>query len=300
MGAKMEYAIETRNLTKTYGKNRGVRDVNLKVEKGDIFGYLGPNGAGKSTTIRTLLGMIYPKSGEAFVFGKKTGEEQREILRRTGYMPSETMFYPSMRAGEVIRYAAKMRGMDCDAEAKGLIARLGVDVNKRVSELSLGNRKKISIVCALQHNPELLIFDEPTSGLDPLIQEVFFELLLERNREGVTCFLSSHVLPEVRKYCKHAGIIREGKLVASDTVDNLIHTNIRQVRLVIAEQEVQMCEDAIKNMLGVADYSRSGREMKFAYQGEIAFLLRTIRSFKVEDMLLEEPSLEDVFMHFYM
>ena len=207
---KRGIAISIQNLTKNYGKHRGVKNLSLQVEEGDIFGFLGPNGAGKSTTIRTILGLLHFQEGTVEVLGMDVRKQSEAVLREVGYMPSEAMFYPSMRVKDVIRFAADMRGMDCSKEAAMLCERLAVDVDKKIEELSLGNRKKVSIVCAMQHKPRLFIFDEPTSGLDPLIQAAFFGLIMEYNKQGASCFLSSHVLSEIKKYCKHAAIIREG------------------------------------------------------------------------------------------
>ena len=181
-----ESAISIQNLTKYYGKHKAVDGLSLNVERGDIFGFLGPNGAGKSTTIRSLLGLIAFQEGEAEILGMDVKTHHREILGKIGYMPSEAMFYPSMKVKEVIRFAADMRKLDCTAEAQMLCERLQVDQNKRIEELSLGNRKKVSIVCAMQHKPELFIFDEPTSGLDPLMQAEFFKLIMEYNKLGTT------------------------------------------------------------------------------------------------------------------
>lgn len=208
----MTNVIEIKNLTKSYGKNRGVIDVKLSVKEGDIFGFLGPNGAGKSTTIRSMLGFLKGYSGEIRIFGMDSIKEHEKIMANVGYMPSEAWFYSSMRVADVIRYAADVRKLDCSAEAEKICEKLKVDRNKRIKELSLGNRKKVSIVCAMQHRPKLFIFDEPTSGLDPLIQKNFFELINEYVSEGATCLLSTHVLSEVNKYCKNAAIMREGRL----------------------------------------------------------------------------------------
>ena len=213
----MENVIEIKNLTKSYGKNRGVIDVTLSVKQGDIFGFLGPNGAGKSTTIRSMLGFLKPNEGEIRILGMDSVKEHEKIMAKVGYMPSEAWFYGSMRVGDVIRYAADVRELDCSAEAEKLCERLKVDTHKRIGELSLGNRKKVSIVCAMQHKPGLFIFDEPTSGLDPLIQKKFFELINEYVKEGATCLLSTHVLSEVNKYCKNAAIMREGRLTLLDS-----------------------------------------------------------------------------------
>ena len=269
-------AISIQNLTKYYGKHKAVDGLSLNVEKGDIFGFLGPNGAGKSTTIRSLLGLIAFKEGEAEIFGMDVKTHRREILSKIGYMPSEAMFYPSMKVKEVIRFAADMRKLDCTAEAQMLCERLQVDQNKRIEELSLGNRKKVSIVCAMQHKPDLFIFDEPTSGLDPLMQAEFFKLIMEYNKQGTTCFLSSHVLSEIKKYCKHAAIIREGKLICTDTVENLTRTNTKRIRMI-----------------------RDGKEEDFVFKGDLNQLFAGFAGHNIEDIVIEEPELDEIFMHYY-
>ena len=214
----MSSVVEIKNLTKSYGKNRGVIDVSLSIEEGDIFGFLGPNGAGKSTTIRSMLGFLKINSGEIKILGMDSIKQHEEILRNVGYMPSEAWFYDSMKVKDVIKYAADVRGLDCSAEAEKLCERLKVDKDKKIKQLSYGNRKKVSIVCAMQHRPKLFIFDEPTGGLDPLMQRTFFELVGEYVDEGATCLLSTHVLTEVNKYCRHAAIMREGRLTMLDDV----------------------------------------------------------------------------------
>ncbi len=214
----MSSVVEIKNLTKSYGKNRGVIDVSLSIDEGDIFGFLGPNGAGKSTTIRSMLGFLRINSGEIKILGMDSVKEHEEILKNVGYMPSEAWFYDSMKVKDVIKYAADVRGLDCSAEAGKLCERLKVDKDKKIKQLSYGNRKKVSIVCAMQHRPKLFIFDEPTGGLDPLMQRTFFELVNEYVDEGATCLLSTHVLTEVNKYCRHAAIMREGRLSMLDDV----------------------------------------------------------------------------------
>lgn len=212
----MKNVIEIKGLTKTYGKNRGVTDVSFTVAEGDVFGFIGPNGAGKSTTIRSMLGFIKPDSGEIRILGYDSRKEHGKILAECGYMPSEAWFYGSMKVSDVIRYAADVRGMDCAEEAGIISEKLKLDTGRRIKELSLGNRKKVSIVCAMQHRPKLFIFDEPTSGLDPLIQKKFFELINGYVAQGATCLLSTHVLSEVNKYCKNAAIMRDGMLTMLD------------------------------------------------------------------------------------
>ena len=293
MNTENSRAIAIKNLTKTYGKNRGIDDVTFEVTKGEIFGFLGPNGAGKSTTIRCLLGLIRSTGGSAEVLGFDIVKGHSEIMKRIGYIPSETQFYPSMKVSEVIKFAADVRGMDCAEEASKLCERLKVDTKKRIEELSLGNRKKVGIVCAMQHKPELFIFDEPTSGLDPLIQAEFFELVKEYNQQGATCFLSSHVLSEVRKYCHRAAIIREGKLIACDTIENLAHTGAKFVRVEGADGAADIQLD------GMSKVTPTGNGVEFVYSGDMNLLLKALSEKDVKDLSIEEPSLEDVFMQYY-
>ena len=213
--------IRIDHLTKRYGRARGITDLTLHVPEGGCFGFIGPNGAGKSTTIRTLLGLLSPTSGTARVLGLDCVRERKGILAQVGYMPSEAMFYPDMRVDAVIRLSAGLRGMDCRKEAAALCEALELDTRKRIRELSLGNRKKVSIVCAMQHRPRLYILDEPTNGLDPLVQRAFWNEVAARRAEGATVFLSSHVLHEVQRYCDRAAIIREGRLLVEGTTAEL-------------------------------------------------------------------------------
>lgn len=284
-------AIETHNLTKYYGKARGIIDVTLSVNEGDFFGFIGPNGAGKSTTIRTLLGLISPTSGNAEIFGKDIGRNKIEILSEIGFLPSEATFYNGMKVEEIIAFSAKLRKKDCSAEAKILCDRLELDVTRKVEELSLGNRKKVGIVCALQHEPKLLILDEPTSGLDPLMQREFYEILKERNERGTTVFLSSHVLSEVGRYCKNAAVIREGKLIICDKVQNLGHSGAKRVILkgVRTAPPVE----------GIKDFKTQNDCINFLYGGNIKTLINSISALDFEDISITDPDLEEVFMHFY-
>ena len=283
-------AIDIRELTKTYGKNRGIDQVSFQVDRGEIFGFLGPNGAGKSTTIRCLLGLIRPTGGTAEILGMDIRSQHREIMRHVGYMPSEAQFYPSMTVAEVIRFAADARGADCRDEAAKLCERLKMDTRKRIDELSLGNRKKVGIVCAMQHKPELFIFDEPTSGLDPLIQAEFFELVQEYVAEGATCFLSSHVLSEIKKYCGRAAVIREGRIIVVDSIGSLAHSNAKSVHV---EGITELTLD------GMEQVKRQTNGMDFLYSGDMSALLGALAAQSVTDLLIEEPSLDDVFMHYY-
>ena len=284
-------AVVTNNLTKFYGKARGIVDVSLTVEEGDFFGFIGPNGAGKSTTIRTLLGLIAPTGGSAEVFGKDIRKQRTEILADIGYLPSETMFYSGMRVKDVLRLSARLRKTDCSEEAERLCERLELDTSRKIDELSLGNRKKVGIVCALQHRPKLYILDEPTSGLDPLMQREFYCLLKERNEEGATVFLSSHVLSEVQRYCKHAAVIREGRLLACDSVEKLGHTGAKRVTLrgVAAAPELEH----------IRDVKTSPDTVSFLYGGKADRLIKVLSALPITDITIAEPDLEEIFMHYY-
>ena len=271
----MRQAIEITGLTKHYGKHRGVEQVSFSVSEGDIFGFLGPNGAGKSTTIRSMLGFLQYE-GDIRILGKDARRDHVALLREIGYMPSEANFYPEMRVREVLRLAADVRGADCSAEAAKLCERLEVDTGRRISELSLGNRKKVSIVCAMQHRPRLFIFDEPTSGLDPLMQNTFFELIGEYVREGATCLLSTHVLPEVKRYCRNVAILKEGRLVSNGSVSDLTHTSAKRVQAVI-----------------------DGEERDYLYSGDLNTLLSELAGHNVTQLNITDPSIEEIFMGYY-
>ena len=284
-------AIQTQALTKFYGKARGIRELSLQVEQGEFFGFIGPNGAGKSTTIRCLLGLITPTSGSARVLGLDIGADRKEILARIGYLPSEAVFYRGMRVREVLKLSADLRGKNCAREAEALCERLQLDTGKKVEELSFGNRKKVGIVCALQHRPELLILDEPTSGLDPLMQREFFSILQERNREGATVFLSSHILSEIQRNCTRAAIIREGTLLACGSVEELARTNARRVTL-RGSAEVQV-------LSGIRDCQQTEEGLSFLYSGDMQLLMNALAGGKVEDLTIAEPDLEEVFLHYY-
>ena len=283
--------IQTENLTKYYGKARGIIDMNLSVEAGDIFGFIGPNGAGKSTTIRTLLGLISPTSGNARIFEQDILKNHIEILSRIGYMPSEAMFYHGMRVEDVLRLSASLHGKNCLAEAHHLCERFKLDTKKKVEELSLGNRKKVSIVCAFMHQPDLYILDEPTSGLDPLMQKAFFELIHERNIQGATIFLSSHILSEIQHHCKNAAIIREGCLIACDSVEKLTNTKARRITLHGISSPPRL-----ENMKNI---SWTENSVSFLYDGNMKVLIAELNQIPITDMTITEPELEEIFLHYY-
>ncbi len=287
----MTPVIETKKLTKYYGKSRGIIDLDLSIREGDIYGFIGPNGAGKSTTIRSLLGLIKPTSGNGTVLGYDCVKEKTRILERIGYMPSEAMFYSGMRVGEVIAFSASLHRQDCKQEAQRLCERFALDKKKKIEELSLGNRKKVSIICAMQHKPDLYILDEPTSGLDPLMQHEFFELIHERNKEGATIFLSSHVLSEIARHCNNAAIIKDGRLVTANAVEELTRTSARKVVL----QGV----DQVPEISGIKDGETGKGMVSFLYRGKMQELIRGLQGMEISDMTISEPDLEEIFMHYY-
>lgn len=284
-------AIRTVELTKYYGKARGIIELNLTVEKGECFGFIGPNGAGKSTTIRTLLGLISPTAGSARIFGRDIAAEKEAILKDVGYLPSEALFYSGMKVRDILKLSADMRRKDCSAEAKKLCERLELDMSRKAEELSFGNRKKVAIVCALQSNPDLLILDEPTGGLDPLMQREFFEIIGERNHKGATVFLSSHILSEVQKNCTRAAVIREGEIIACDSVDALSKTNARRVT-VHGSVDLEALD-------GIRDIRSDDKSVSFLYSGDMNRLIGRLSEGDVYDLSVSEPDLEEIFMHYY-
>lgn len=285
-------AIETNKLTKYYGKSRGIIDLDLSVEQGEFFGFIGPNGAGKSTTIRTLLGLIRPTTGSAKILGKDILTEKEAILAQVGYLPSEAMFYSGMRVKDVIKLSADLRKKDCRKEAEKLCRRLDLDTSKKVEELSFGNRKKVSIVCALQHKPAVCILDEPTSGLDPLMQREFFSILKERHEQGTTIFLSSHILSEIQRNCTRAAIIREGRIIACDSVEVLGRTNAKRIHI--------QGDLDLSSLSGIKDLKRSEHGISFLFGGDINNLIRVLSGQDIHDLSIAEPDLEEIFMHYYV
>ncbi|WP_205029991.1 ABC transporter ATP-binding protein [Streptococcus porcinus] len=271
-----ETIIAIQNLSKSYGRQIALDQLTLTVEKGEIYGFLGANGAGKSTTIRCLLGLITCNKGQITLFNNRY-QTLSETLEHIGYMPSEAVFYPNMTVKETIDFAAKAHtNTDCRRESDRICQLLEVPLTKKIKDLSLGNRKKVSIVCAMQHQPDLLILDEPTSGLDPLMQERFFQLLLEAKANGKTCFLSSHVLSEIKSYCDRIAILKKGKLVTIDRVENLMQHQKKVVTL-----------------------WKDGQSSTRTFEGKASELLKELSQMELDDVLIEEPSLEDLFMHYY-
>ncbi|MCM3160107.1 ABC transporter ATP-binding protein [Metabacillus litoralis] len=286
--------IEINNLTKSYKKNRGIDDLSLSIHKGEIFGFIGPNGAGKSTTIRTLLNFIHPTSGTANIFGKDSVKDSKEIRKQVGYLPSEVHYYDDMKALDLLQYSAKFHQYTNNQRIVELAEKLHLDLNKKIEDLSFGNRKKVGIIQALLHEPKLLILDEPTGGLDPLMQHTFFELLKIERDKGATIFFSSHILSEVQKMCDRVAIIKEGKLLKVERVETLLKNNVKKISLNLQTETEQAIEE-IEGMNKV----KNGDDWTFLYSGDINRLLHKMSRLHVKDLLIEEPSLEEVFIHYY-
>ena len=286
--------IEINNLTKYYGKSRGIIDVSLQVEEGEIFGFIGPNGAGKSTTIRLLLSLIYPTSGSAKVFGKDAIKFGPEIRQEVGYLPSEVFYYDRMKVIDLLNYSASFYKKDCSQRILDLAEIMELDLKRHIDDLSYGNKKKVGIVQGLLHSPKLIILDEPTAGLDPLMQQRFFDLIAEENQKGATVFFSSHILSEVQRLCNRVAIIREGEIVAVEDIKTLRRNNYKKVSITSNDLD----ENKFK-IEGVTNLERLDGVVNFFFRGNINQITQLISAQPVSDVLIEEPTLEEIFMHYY-
>lgn len=286
--------LKTENLTKYYGRFRGIENVNLTLEEGEKLGFIGQNGAGKSTFIRTALGYLKPNSGKTEIFGKDILTHREEILADVGYMSSECVFYKGMKVKDVLSYSAKLRKRDCSKEAKYYCERLQLDTNKKVEQLSLGNRKKLGIICAIQHNPKLYFFDEPTSGLDPVIQKEFFDILEEKHQQGASILLSSHVLGEISRFCEKAAVIKDGHIIACDTIENFSKAGYKIIRLADVKN-MQM----IYSINGVFNPYAEGNNLTFSYSGDVKNLLGELSKAEFKDILISDPDFEESVIHYY-
>lgn len=289
------YAIEINNLTKTYGNSRGISDISFKIEEGEIFGFIGPNGAGKSTTIRTLLSLIYPTSGSAKIFGKDCIEFAPEIKKEIGYLPSEVFYYDNMKVMDLLKYSASFYKKDCTKRIKELAEIMDLDLSKKIDDLSLGNKKKVGIVQGLLHEPRLIILDEPTSGLDPLMQQRFFDLLEEENKKGATILFSSHILSEVQRLCDRVAIIKEGRIVTVEKISTLKENNYKRFKV----ETTEAIDQNYFNIDGVNNIEKNGNTISFIFKGNINNVMKKIAEIDIENLWIEEPDLEEIFMHYY-
>ena len=292
----MAAVITLEKLTKSYGSSRGIIDVDLEVELGEIFGFLGPNGAGKTTTIRTMLDLIRPSSGKAFVFGIESTTDPVAIHRRVGYIPGEFALYDRLTGKQTLEYFANLRGGVDTAYQASLIDRFELDPGKRFKEYSKGNKQKVGVIAALQHRPELLVLDEPTSGLDPLVQQTFFETLHEAVADGATVFLSSHILSEVEKACERVAIIRDGRIAKLGTVDSLRDLAHHQVELRFAGS---VPADEFRDLPGVSDLVAEDHTLRMRVAGAITPVVRAAAQYELLDFVSREPSLEETFLAEY-
>lgn len=286
--------VEVNRLTKYYGKARGIVDVSFHVDEGEIFGFIGPNGAGKSTTIRLLLSLIYPTSGSATIFGKDCITYGHELRQEIGYLPSDVFYYDRLKVKELLEYSASFYNRDCRQRMGELAELMELDLNRRIEDLSYGNRKKVGIVQGLLHQPKLLFLDEPTAGLDPLMQHKFFQLMHDENERGVTIFFSSHILGEVQRLCRRVGIIKDGKIVEIADMQTLQKTSYKKVR--VAGQRLV---GSYFDMPGVTNLEQTDGAVSFFYKGDINAVTRKLGATTVSDVSIEEPTLEEIFMHYY-
>jgi ABC-2 type transport system ATP-binding protein len=292
-----EPIIDIRDLSKFYGKSRGIEHVNLEIGEGEIFGFIGPNGAGKSTTIRILMNLIFPTGGSARIMGMDVIKETRKIKMHVGYIPSDANAYSSMNVHEFLSYCSRFYKQ---RNAEGRIAELSnlfeLDLKRKIAELSMGNRKKVAIIQSLLHRPKILILDEPTTGLDPLMQSLFFELLRSENKKGMTIFFSSHILSEVQMLCKRVAIIKEGKIIQLEDIDTLRKKQLKRVLIEFEDQAKggSFSIPGIERVIG-----RTDSILSFMYSGNINELVRLLSGERIINLMIEEPSLDEIFMHYY-
>lgn len=290
----MSLAIETRLLTKYYGNDVGIKDISLEVQSGEIFGFIGPNGAGKSTFIRTILGLLVPTSGSGKILGQDISTQGETLRQKIGYLPSEVKYYEEMTSRELLEYHLAFYGIQDFQKIDEYAELFELDLHKKITDLSLGNKKKCAVIQSVIHQPELLILDEPTSGLDPLIQNRFFTLLEELNDRGTTVFLSSHILSEVQRLCQRAGVIKNGEIVRIESIDELLKNQTKRITLLF-EQYLENLNPPI----GFSDLIWHKNKVQFNFAGDLGDLLKWINTQNFIDITIEEPDLETIFMNYY-
>jgi ABC-2 type transport system ATP-binding protein len=292
-----QLVIDITDLSKFYGKTRGIEHVNLEIGEGEIFGFIGPNGAGKSTTIRILMNLIFPTGGSARIMGMDVVKQTKEIKHKVGYIPSDANAYSSMEVNEFLNYCIRFYQVPDGSKRIAELSKLfELDLNRKISDLSMGNRKKVSIVQSLIHMPGLLIMDEPTTGLDPLMQSLFFELLRSENQKGMTVFFSSHILGEVQMFCKRVAIIKEGKIIQIEDIDNLRKKQLKKIFIEFGEQ-VNIENFSLSGTVSIT--TGPGNVLSFLFSGNINELVSFLSGKRVNNLIVEEPSLDEIFMHYY-
>lgn len=285
--------IKINKLTKNYGKNRGIKNIELEIKDGEIYGFIGPNGAGKSTTIKTLLNFIFPTSGSAEILNKDIVKESKEIKEFTSYVPSEVRYYSEVKVKDLLNYAASFFKEYDKEYVKELCDELEVELDKKIGELSLGNKKKIAIVQALLSNPKVIILDEPTNGLDPLIQQKLFKILVKEKAKGKTIFLSSHNLTEVEKFCDRVAVIKDGQIVDILDLKNMNRDLGQRVILKSNNIDMKKIEEVSESIKIV------GEEIQFIYKGKVNELINLLSKYNLEKLLIEEVNLEETFLNYY-
>lgn len=291
--------IETKKLTKYYGRERGIIDLDMIVEEGEIFGFIGPNGAGKSTTIRTILSIIHPSSGSATIFGKDVTRFGPEIRQQIGYLPSEVYYYDNMRAIELLRYSASFYNKpkaETEKRIKDLADLLNLDLHKKIENLSYGNKKKVGIIQGLLHEPKLIILDEPTGGLDPLIQQKFFGLIREENKRGATVLFSSHILGEVQRLCSRVGIIKDGKMIKVENIKDLLQNSTKRFKINTLKP---IDKKVFASINGVSELAQEDKEINFLYRGHLDEVTKVLAKLDLTNLEVTEPDLEEIFLHYY-
>ena len=289
----MNKIIEIKNLTKYYGKTLGIKNLSLSLEEGEIFGFIGPNGAGKSTTIRSIMNLINKTEGEVYINGEEFTKDKIELKKIIGYLPSEIHLYEDLTVKEILDYHESFYKENIHKRRKELVKRLQLDESKKIEDLSLGNTKKVGIVLAFMHNPKILILDEPTSGLDPIMQQIFYELLKEEQEKGTTILYSTHILSEISKICTRVGIIKDGKLLKIETIESLQNKNLTIVTL--TSEEI----DKIIKELKVDIKLKENNTIKFKNNLEVDKLIKILGKYNIDKLLIEEATLEDIFLHYY-
>ena len=285
--------LEVKNLTKYYGKVKGIENISFTLEKGEIFGFIGPNGSGKSTTIRSIMNLLNKNSGQVFINGQEFKKNDIQIKSMIGYLPSEINLYDDMTVKEIFDYHQKFYNKDITKRRNELTSLLNLDENKKIEELSLGNLKKLGIVLSLMHNPKILILDEPTSGLDPIMQKVFFNILKEEKKKGTTILYSTHILSEISKICDRVGIIKDGNLIKIEKIEEILDKNLTFIKITSNEIE------SIIKKLKIKEYLLEDNTIKFYNNLTHEDLIKKISKFKIDKIIIEEASLEDLFLHYY-
>jgi len=285
--------LEIQNLTKYYGKIRGVENLSLKLEEGEIFGFIGPNGAGKSTTIRSIMNLINKTSGKVLIENKEFKKDDIKIKEKIGYLPSEIYLYDDLTVKEMLDYHERFYKKDIHKRREELVELLQLDEKKRIEDLSLGNLKKLGIILAFMHEPQILILDEPTSGLDPIMQNIFYDLLQQEKKKGTTVFYSTHILSEVSKICDRVGIIKDGQLIKIENVEELSNKNLKFITITSKQNK------EIINELNVSIIAEEADTVKFANNLSDNELIKKLSKYDIDKILIEEATLEDMFLHYY-